>query len=172
MRLLPFSSRDRALLVGVGYDQAGIHRKSFAADQSGRIKLQGRARTRDETCRSRGIAHDGHARTPSDLGSCPRSRARKTGDRRGLPVPRDTAPVPSGSRTRSRQRASGSSAPDQSRADPSSGKGDDPPLDGYAQFGAPYRGTNSLGGTTMPIAMPANDNKTFREIIRAGALVG
>src|SRR5580704_16630012 len=36
MRLLPFSSRDRALLVGVGYDQAGIHRKSFAADQSGR----------------------------------------------------------------------------------------------------------------------------------------
>ena len=33
---VPLRSRDRALLVGVGRNQAGIHRKTFAADQAGR----------------------------------------------------------------------------------------------------------------------------------------
>jgi hypothetical protein len=47
--------------------------------------------------------------------ACPRLRARKTTDRQGSPAPRGKAHAPSGSRTRSRQSASGSSVPDRWR---------------------------------------------------------
>jgi hypothetical protein len=75
-----------------------------------------RPRTRGARHRSHESARAAHGRTQNDRGYCPRSRACKTTDTRDSPAPQSTAAAPSGSQTRSQRSASGSSAPDQSRA--------------------------------------------------------
>jgi hypothetical protein len=59
---------------------------------SATIRLASTANPSPPTNRCRGSAHDGHVKTPSDLGSCPRSRAHKTSGRRGSTVHPGMAP--------------------------------------------------------------------------------
>src|SRR5262249_20876325 len=73
------------------------------------------ARKPGGTRRSHQTARNERARTPSDPGSYPQSKGRKTTDRPGLLPRPGTAPVPSGCQRRNPRSASESSAPDRSK---------------------------------------------------------
>src|SRR4051794_907294 len=93
----PVLTRDRALLVRVGRNQARIDCKSFATNQTGgNACLDDPFDTRRRTSPSRS-ARCGRARTPNDPGQRPRCRACRTSDRRGSPALHGRSTVPSGS---------------------------------------------------------------------------